>query len=197
MNNKILPVAILLLAPLSSYANPSGLYVTPMIGYTFSGTMKTDDGKKLDVKNAENYSLAIETDLEPGRIGMFLSHQRTDTQDINGNTDFTYLHFQSSLRFKPTDHLGSYFGASIGGTFIGANWSDKDLLFSAGLFGGLEYEMTDYAKIVLEGRWLANMVKSNTTTICTLPSGNETCKISIDSEILNQFQTNIGLQFSF
>ncbi|MGR5151581.1 hypothetical protein [Photobacterium swingsii] len=180
-----------------SFAHAENIYVTPTIGYSYSGSINNDSGNKVSVNNSANYNIAIETDLEPGRVGIFVSHQNTDAKDLAGETQFTYLHFQSSLRFQPTQQLESYFGASLGGTFANASWSEKEVFFSGGLFGGAEYELSKNAKIVLEGRWLGNVVKSNTTVACTLPSGNETCIVSIDSELFSQFQTNLGLQFSF
>ncbi|MDO6542363.1 outer membrane beta-barrel protein [Photobacterium sanguinicancri] len=197
LSRYIIPLSIVSCFPISSLANTEKIYVTPAIGYTYSGTMKNDAGDNISVNHAASYNIAVETDIEPGRVGFFLSHQNTDTKEVTGNSQFTYLHFQSSLRFQPTQQLKSYFGASLGGTFVNASWSEKDLFFSGGLFGGIEYEMTKNASVVLEGRWLANVVKSNTTAICTLPTGNETCKISIDSNLFSQFQTNLGMQFSF
>lgn len=194
---KILFSSLVVCLPFSTAAQTDNIYVTPTVGYSYSGSMNNESGEKVSVNNAANYNLTIETDLEPGRVGMLLSHQNTDTKNISGNTQFTYLHFQSSLRFQPTQQLDSYFGASLGGTFVNASWSEKDVFFSGGLFGGLEYALSKNAKVILEGRWLANFVKSNTTVACTLPTGDETCKVAIDSELFSQFQTNLGVQFAF
>ncbi|MGF1876968.1 hypothetical protein L4D77_16770 [Photobacterium frigidiphilum] len=173
------------------------VHITPFVGYTFSGDVTDENGINIQPENDLHFALSVETDVDPGRVGLFISYLPTETQDFKNDTSFTYLHFQSSLRFELIPKIDTYFGASLGGTFVDADWSDNSLLFSAGLFGGVEYKLHKNAKIVFETRWLANFVDSNTSSICTLPTGDETCKIHVDSKLLSQFQTNLGLRSTF
>jgi len=173
------------------------VYVTPYIGYTFSNQIKDENGIKLQPENDPHFAIAVETNVEPGRVGLFLSHQPTEMKGLEGDGSFTYLHFQSSLRYEAMTKLDAFFGASLGTTFVDGDWSENSVLFSGGLFGGAEYKMNKNAKIVFEGRWLANFIDSHTTAICHLPTGNQTCHIIVDSKILSQVQTNIGVSFSF
>ncbi|MDX1301658.1 hypothetical protein [Photobacterium sp.] len=173
------------------------LYITPYIGYTFSNQITDENGIKIQPENDQHFALAVETNIESGRVGLFLSHQPTEMRGFERDSSFTYLHFQSSLRYDVVTELSAFFGASVGATFVDADWSENSVLFSGSLFGGAEYKMNKNAKIVFEGRWLANFIDSRTTAICHLPTGNQTCHIIVDSKILSQVQTNIGISFSF
>ncbi|MCQ1058705.1 porin family protein [Photobacterium sp. DNB23_23_1] len=173
------------------------IYVTPYIGYTFSSSIKDDNGVNIEPENDPHYAISIETDLDKGRVGLFVSHQPTDYETFSNSGSFTYVHFQSSLRFDTFERFDTFVGASIGTTIIDADWSDQDLVFSGGFLGGVEYKFTPHFSLLLEGRWLANLMESDTTTVCNLPEGNQTCNIKVNSEWLTQFQTNLGFTYAF
>ncbi|WEM41054.1 hypothetical protein PTW35_10410 [Photobacterium sp. DA100] len=178
-------------------ASANTIYVTPYVGYTFSNSVTDDNGTQIAPDDDPHYAISIETDLDNGRVGLFVSHLPTGYENFSNSGSFTYVHFQSSLRFNTFEHFDTYLGASIGTTIVDADWSDQDLVFSGGFLGGLEYKFTPNFSVLLEGRWLANLMESDTTTICHLPEGNQTCKISVDSEWLTQFQTNLGFTYAF
>ncbi|WP_237156947.1 hypothetical protein [Photobacterium rosenbergii] len=181
----------------SHSATANTIYVTPYVGYTFSNGITDDNGIEIEPESDPHYAISIETDLDQGRVGLFVSHQPTDYETFSNSGSLTYVHFQSSLRFDTFTHFDTYLGASIGTTIIDADWSDKDMVFSGGFLGGVEYKFTPNFSVLLEGRWLANLMDGDTTTICNLPEGNQTCSIRVDSEWLTQFQTNLGFTFSF
>lgn len=174
----------------------STIYVTPYLGYSFSNSITEENGTKIAVEDDLHYALGIETDLSPGRVGLFISHQPNNAPNFDDGS-FTYVHFQSSLQFKPFQKFETYFGASLGTTIVDADWTDDDLLWSGGLQGGASYRIADNLDFILEARWIANLIDSDTTTRCTLPTGTETCNIKISSKWLSQFQTNIGMRYSF
>ena len=181
----------------SHSATANTIYVTPYVGYTFSNSIKDDNGTKIEPENDPHYAISIETDLDKGRVGLFVSHQPTDYETFSGSGSFTYVHFQSTLRFEAFQHFNTFAGASIGTTIVDADWSDQDLVFSGSFLGGLEYKFSPNFSVLFEGRWLVNLMESDTTTICNLPEGNQTCNIKVNSEWLTQFQTNLGFTFSF
>ena len=173
-------------------------YITPYVGYSFSSSLSSEeDGVKIRTENDPHYAIAIETNLAPGRVGLFISHQPNEYKELEGDGSFTYVHFQSAIHYDTATWVDGYFGASLGTTIIDANWTSDDLVFSGSLFGGGAFHVADHVKIVLEGRWLANFIDSNTSAICQFPSGEETCRIRIDSKWLSQFQTNVGITYSF
>ncbi|MGR5147247.1 hypothetical protein ACQKP8_11970 [Photobacterium alginatilyticum] len=173
------------------------IYLTPYIGYSFSNQITDENGIEIRPESDPHAAIAIETDMDLGRVGLFVSHQPNEYRDIEGNGSFTYVHLQSSLRFDALTHWDSFFGASLGATIVDAEWSKDDLLFSAGLQGGLEYHINNNTRLVFEARWLANLIDGDTSAVCQLPTGSQTCLISIDSEWLSQLQTNVGVTFSF
>ncbi|MGF1687021.1 porin family protein [Photobacterium japonica] len=174
----------------------STVYITPYLGYSLSNSVTDESGIKINTDNDAHYALGLETDLYNGRAGLFVSHQPHSVENF-GDGSFTYTHFQSSLRFETFERLDTYFGASMGATIVDADWTDSDLFFSAGLQGGAEYHLTDNLFLVFEARWLANLIDSDSIANCTLPTGTESCNIKIDSKWLSQFQTNVGITFSF
>lgn len=173
------------------------IYVTPYIGYTFSNNIRDENQLNIDIDNDIHYALGLETDFENGRVGLFISHQKNEASPFSDDGTLTYVHMQSALHYQLQHRLNSFIGASIGTTILDVDWSDSDLVFSAGIHGGMTYQLADNFAVVFEARWLANLIDSDTSTICTLPTGNETCNVSIDSEWLTQFQTNLGLTYSF
>jgi len=175
----------------------SNFHLTPYVGYSFSNQITDENDINIRIDDDPHIALGFDTDMGLGRVGLFVSHQPNEARDIQGDGSFTYVHFQSSIRYETFNSVDTFFGASLGTTIVDANWTDDDLFFSGGVFGGAEYRINNSTRIVFEGRWLANLVDSNTSTICQLPTGDETCRISIDSEWLTQFQTNIGITFSF
>lgn len=173
------------------------IYVTPYVGYTFSNSITDDNGVNIEPENDPHYAMAIETDLDKGRVGLFVSHQPTDYETFTDSGSLTYVHFQSSLRFETFQHFNTFAGASIGATIVDADWSDQDLVFSGSFLGGLEYKISQNFSVLFEGRWLVNLMESDTTTICNLPEGNQTCNIRVNSEWMTQFQTNLGFTYAF
>jgi|GEM_PF-777752 len=173
------------------------IYLTPYVGYSFSDRITDENGIEIRTESDPHIALTLETDMDLGRVGLFVSHQPNEYTDIQGDGSFTYVHLQSAIRYNTFTLWDSFFGASLGGTIVDAEWSKDDLLFSAGLLGGIEYHINSSTRLVFEARWLANLIDGDTSAICQLPTGAQTCLISIDSEWLTQFQTNVGITFSF
>lgn len=196
MKKHLLLLATTLLLPSVAAAN-NNVYITPYIGYSFTNGLSDVNGINVEAEDDVHYAVGLMTDLYNGRTGLYLSHQPTDFANITGSGSLTYAHLQSALYWETFNKATTYFGASLGATIIDADWSTDDLLFSAGLFGGIEFHLTQNLAVNLEGRWLASLVDSDTTTRCTLPTGEQDCNIRIDSEWMNQIQTNLGITYSF
>lgn len=83
MNNKANMMALIALFSVSSvYASPE-IIITTMVGYTGGGSVEDQDGKTYDMKPSENYTFAIETPLDKGRIGFFYSNQSSELEKLN------------------------------------------------------------------------------------------------------------------
>lgn len=180
-----------------SAAEENSFYVTPYIGYSFSESVTDENGAKVRVKNDPHVALALETDMDQGRVGLFLSHQPSEVKGIQGDGSLTYVHFQSAMRYQSSPRVDALFGLSLGTTVSQVDWIDEDLLFSAGVFTGAEYKLSHNTRLVFEARWLASRVDGQSKSSCQLQSSGENCQIRLDSEWLSQWQTNLGLTFSF
>ncbi|WP_036798153.1 outer membrane beta-barrel protein [Photobacterium marinum] len=195
-------VATLLCTTLTAFVSPqvqsdNTFYFTPYVGYAFTSNITDENGNAIRIEDDPHIAFSLDTDMGAGRIGLFISHQPNEAENIQGDGSFTYFQFQSSLRFDVNPSFDSFFGASVGTTISESDWTSNDLLFSGGFFGGAEYKINSNTKLVLEARWLANLIDSNTNAICTLPTGDETCRIKIESDWISQLQTNIGITYSF
>lgn len=178
-------------------AADNSFYVTPYLGYSFSESLTGENGTKVRVKDDPHVALALETDMDQGRVGLFVSHQPTEVKDIQGDGSLTYVHFQSAVRYQSYPKVDTLFGLSLGTTVSQVDWIDEDLLFSAGVFTGAEYKLSHHTRLVFEARWLTNRVDGKSTRDCRFQGSGESCQIHLDSEWLSQWQTNLGLTISF
>lgn len=187
-------LGLLILAPLPSFAQ---IHITPSIGYASGGEIEDTEGEIYDLKGNTAYSLAIETDYDAGRIGLFYSNQSNDIKGLNQDSNMHYLHFQSALDYQLTKNITSFIGLSIGGSYSDVDWVDDNLYFSAGAFGGFQYHVTKNLALQLEGRWLGTAVDSDFDSTCVSTPDKNSCVIKYKSSWLNQLQANVGLRFSF
>ncbi|UXI02530.1 hypothetical protein [Photobacterium sp. TY1-4] len=199
---KVLPLAsvigLLMLTTLSPHAAAeNAVYVTPYFGYSFSESASDENGSRVRVQDDPHLALALETDMDNGRVGLFISHQPTEMKGIQGDGSLTYVHFQSAVRYQTYPQVDTIFGLSLGTTVSQVDWLDEDLLFSAGVFTGAEYKISHNTRLVFEARWLANRLDGQSKRDCQLQSSGADCQIRFDSEWLSQWQTNLGLSISF
>lgn len=197
MNQKLLSLAVAI-ASFSSGALAQ-VYVTPLIGYGMGGTFEDEEGNDADIDNALAYGIAIETDVEKGRLGLLYSQQDSDVT-INGlNLDSTvrYLHFQSAVFSEYRENWAAYLGLSLGGTQIDIQRVDTEYKFSAGVYTGLEYRFTESFALQGQIRYLGTLVDSDSISYCEGNSSSTSCQFFFKSDWMSQFQANLGFTFSF
>lgn len=187
---------LLLLVAGSSAA--AEIHVTPWVGYTLGGSVENQDGDDFDLEGSSNLGVSVETDLEKGRIGMFYTRQATQVDEANLDSEMHYLHFQSSIYYPLNNQFSSYLGLGLGGSYVDADWVDDKLGFSASIFGGFEYQISDSLALNGQARWLGTVVDNDTTGVCNLPSsGSDSCVIQFKTSWMNQFSTNVGITWRF
>ncbi|WP_117233281.1 porin family protein [Vibrio maerlii] len=194
MKQPLLPALIALAFTPLTHAE---IFVTPSIGYTIGGEVSDQFDNNYDIKGAESYGIALETTLSNGRIGLFYSTQSSDVEEIKASVSTHYLHFQSSLYYPLERGFSGLFGLGIGASYIDAKWVDDNVGFSASIFGGLAYKINDTLSLQGQLRWLGTVVDNDTTSICNLPTQDQSCLIRFDTDWMNQFQTNLGLTYRF
>ncbi|WP_082957126.1 MULTISPECIES: outer membrane protein [unclassified Vibrio] len=195
MNKKTL--SLLLLACSYPAVTQAEVYITPMVGYGMGGSFDTEDGNEYDIDRNVNYNLAIETNVDAGRLGLFYSQQNSSIESIDRDTSLRYIHFQSAVYYPSPDNWSPYLGLSLGGTQIDIQGADSDYKFSLGVYGGLEYKITDNFAFQGQLRYLGTLVDSDSITLCQSSSTSNTCKIAFSGNWMNQLQANAGFTFSF
>lgn len=174
------------------------IHVTPWVGYTLGGNVENQEGDDFDLEGSSSLGVSIETDLQGGRVGLFYVRQATQVEDANLDSDIHYLHIQSSVYYPVDEHFSSYLGLGLGGSYIDAEWVDDKLGFSASIFGGIAYQLTDSISLNGQVRWLGTVVDNDTTGVCNLPSnGSDSCIVQFKTSWMNQFSTNLGLTWRF
>jgi len=197
MNATTLIPLTLVLSTMSLAANAE-VYLSPWVGYTVGGSVEDQDQRELDLKGSEGFALSIETDFDTGRLGLFYATQNTDVESVNASTAIHYLHFQSSVYYPIEDKFSSYLGIGLGGSYIDADWVNKELGFSASIFGGFEYSLSDTVALNTQLRWLGTVVDNDTSGVCNLPTtGDSSCIIKFKTDWMNQFSANLGLTIRF
>ena len=197
MNNKANMIALVALISASNlYAAPE-IIITPMIGYTSGGSVEDQDGNTYDMEGSENFTFAIETPLEKGRIGFFYSNQSSELETLNLSSSIQYLHFQSSIYYPASSALSGYLGLGLGASYVDVGWAKDKYGLSTSIFGGLEYKVSDRLALNTQVRWLGTVVDNDTSGVCNVPSNGQDCIIRFDTDWMNQFQANVGLSFTF
>ncbi|WP_261895304.1 porin family protein [Vibrio cyclitrophicus] len=197
MNNNVNMMALIAFFSVSGvYASPE-IIITPMVGYTGGGSVEDQDGKTFDMEGSENFTFAIETPLEKGRIGFFYSNQSSELESLDLSSSIQYLHFQSSIYYPASPMLSGYLGLGLGASYVDVDWAKDKYGFSTSIFGGLEYKFSDRLALNTQVRWLGTVVDNDTSGVCYIPSTGQECIIRFDTDWMNQFQANVGLSFTF
>ncbi|CAM2791405.1 outer membrane protein [Vibrio rarus] len=195
MNKKVL--SLLLFACSYSVASHAEVYITPMVGYGMGGSFETDANQKFDSDSAMNYNLAVETNIDQGRLGLFYSQQDSSIKDLDRDISLRYLQFQSAVYYPVHSNVNSYLGLGVGGTQVDIQGASSDYKFSLSVYGGLEYEITDNFALQGQLRYLGTLVDSDSVTLCNSNSSGQTCNLAFAGSWLSQLQANVGFTFSF
>ncbi|NRF28706.1 outer membrane beta-barrel protein [Vibrio coralliilyticus] len=197
MNSKNLSLFCSILLTFSSPAL-ADIYLTPWFGFTAGGEVENQDQQKYDLEGSESFALSAEMTLDKGRIGLFYANQNTDVETVNLSSTMHYLHFQSSIYYPAEESLYGYLGIGLGGSYIDADWVTDEFGFSASIFGGFEYLLTEHFALNTQLRWLGTVVDNDTSGVCNLPTSQEgSCLIKFKTDWMNQFSANLGLTWRF
>ncbi|GEM79940.1 outer membrane beta-barrel protein [Vibrio superstes] len=195
MNRKTL--TLLVLACSYPAVSQAEIYITPMVGYSMGGSFDTEENGSFDIKEAVNYNIAIETNVDAGRLGLLYSQQDSSIEDVNLDTTLRYLHFQSAIFYPSGEKWNSYIGLSLGGTQIDVQGASNEYKFSAGIYGGVEYKFTDSFALQGQVRYLGTLVDGDSITVCNSSSDGTSCKYAFSGDWMSQVQANLGFRFSF
>ncbi|NLS11496.1 porin family protein [Vibrio sp. SM6] len=139
-----------------------------MVGVTAGGDVKDDNDERYDIKAGVNLSIAIETPMDKGRIGLYLASQRNKTERIDTKTKLHILQFQSSVVYPLKNGFRSYVGLGLGGGYLDAPWVDNHWGFSGSAFTGIEYPISETVSFNSQLRWLGVSVDDNANTAVSM-----------------------------
>lgn len=188
---------LILLLTTSRYVS-ADIALTGYYGQTASQKASTELGTAIDINDDNNYALSIEKHLDSAKFGLFYSNLTSDQRGAaQYQFDMDYYMFQSAVVLPATEKLSSYLGAQLGVNRTETNFTDSDSFFAMGLYGGLEYAITQQFLILGEIRWLGTILNNSSSTSCEAESEGNQCDFYFDGELLNQYQFNIGLMYRF
>ncbi|GAL25367.1 hypothetical protein JCM19239_6287 [Vibrio variabilis] len=190
-------IILFVVSTLWSVSSYSNVIVTPFIGYTFGGEAEDGEGKRYDISPSANAALAVEFPFRNGRMGVYYSRQDSSLDTLNLDSTIQYLQFQSSAEYILTDKTTGFVGAGLGASHTSGEWTKSHTGFAASIFGGMEYHLTKNFSFNGQVRWQGTVVSSDSVSICTLPTDDQSCFIGFKTKWMNQFQTQVGLTMRF
>ncbi|SFC68914.1 outer membrane beta-barrel protein [Pseudoalteromonas denitrificans] len=188
-----------LLISFTPYSNAK-IIIGGAVGQSFSQRLETIESQKIEIKDDTHFNLTIEKSITDAKYGLFYSKMSTQLKNQQDKKlDFNYLLFQSAIDFPVAKNVSGYFGAQLGINKIKPNWQDSDTYFAAGLYGGVEYHLTQATRVLFETRWLSTIVDNNSKTTCDVANKttDTNCLWHLDGDLLNQFQTSVGVSYRF
>ena len=183
----------------------NGFEVTPLVGYRFGGDFEANDETSItsNVKLSEeiNYGLLFAWDFDRKRQGEFLINhynsqfsQAVDPLTSNNNIAVTYAHIGGNVPISD-GYLPVYITGGVGLTHLSPEDSllDDETRFSMNIGIATKIPVSEHLSLRFGGRVYATFFNSDSTIFCN----EETCAISISSDLWVQSEVNAGLTFTF
>ena len=199
---RVLALTAGLLYALSPSGLPAadGVEFMPFFGYRAGGSFDEEiSGRRLDLEDHGNWGFAVSKPASSTtRYELLYSHQETrlsdraDPDDVF-DLDIHYLHLGGTVdvnheRFIP------YVSGGIGMTHLrpGRSGFSDETRLSLSLGGGLKWYPTERLGIRLEMRGYGTLLETSGSLFC-----DGGCQLELSSDLLPQFETNLGLIFRF
>jgi opacity protein-like surface antigen len=202
---QLLAVLLLLSASPVSLLADSGLEFTPFTGQRFGGSFELDNHyNNLDLDSSTDWGFTISrVASNSARYEFLYSHQDSslaDTTDPNNafGLDIHYLHLGGTVDVYSLDYyqekITPYISGGLGMTFMNPSnrGYEDETRFSLSVGGGLKWYPTQRLGIRFEMRGYSTLIDSNETLFC-----DPGCTLQVEGDAFPQFETNLGLIFSF
>ena len=189
----------------SNSTHAADFELTPLLGYTFGGSVEDSDTEdSYDFNDSENYGfiLGLRDDSKAGDAfyEFLYSHQPTylklDDTEFSGNkqldVDINYFHLGGRFG-TDTERVNPFVAAGIGVTYFDLNGGDSETKFSFSIGGGVMVPLSKHISLRFEGRGFGTVFDSNSAVFC---EDNE-CLIKVKGDLLWQFTGFSGVVFSF
>ena len=179
--------------------------VTPLLGYTFGGSIKdseTDDSFDFDDSVSYGVILGLRDESKKGSAfyEILYSHQPTylkvDDKALfekdHLDVDINYFHFGG--RFGTDGEMVNPFVvAGVGVTYFDVKGGDSETKFSFSIGGGVIVPLSDRISLRFEGRGFGTVLDNDSSAFCV----NNQCLVDLKGEVLWQYTGFSGLAFSF
>jgi opacity protein-like surface antigen len=183
----------------------SSLEFTPFAGQRFGGSFELDNHySSLDLDSSTDWGFTISrTASDFARYEFLYSHQdssladKTDPNNAFG-LDVHYLHLGGTVDVYSLDYsqekITPYITGGLGMTIMNPSHQDyeDETRFSLSVGGGLKWYPTQRLGIRFEMRGYSTLIDSRETLYC-----DPGCNLTIEGDAFPQFETNLGLIFSF
>jgi opacity protein-like surface antigen len=183
----------------------SDLEFTPFTGHRNSSSFELGNRYNgLDLDSTADWGFTISrTASDSTRYEFLYSHQDAslaDSTDPNNafGLDVHYLHLGgtvdvNTLNYK-REKITPYITGGLGMAFLNPSQKgyDDETHFSLSVGGGLKWYPTERLGIRFEMRGYSTLVDSNETLSC-----DPGCNLQVEGDAYPQFETNLGLIFSF
>jgi hypothetical protein len=179
--------------------------ITPLVGYRFGGEFDLNNAtlSNSSVKLSEDvdYGLLLAWKFDPKRQGEFLvSHynsnfsQSFDPAASNHNIAITYAHLGGNVPISEGD-FPVYITGGLGLTHLSPEDAllDSETRFSMNVGIATKIPVSENISFRFGGRVYATFFNSDSTIFCN----EETCAISISSDLWVQSEVNAGITFTF
>ena len=183
--------------------------VTPYYGWRMEGSFDNIDVggvSSLEIKDASAYGLILSFNVDPhGQVDVQYSDERTEIEAHGGALGGTTLfdldveNWQVGGTYawsEPEKPVRGYVGFSVGLTRFEPQDSafDGHSEFAFSFYGGARIRLAKHLGLRLQGQWIATRISSNSDVFC---SSAGFCYVTVDGELLDQFETAAGLTIKF
>ena len=179
--------------------------LTPYAGYRIGGQTNAEDGA-LDFEDAASVGASLEYVARPGgRVGLLYSRQAThvtvrpfsvgEPESTLGMT-IQWVQLTGSTDVGGTGAVRPYVVASLGGSYLdpGPSEAESDWNAAGTVGAGLRGALADRLRARLEARLLGTFIDASSRVFCSLPGA---CAVSVNGELLTQFDVSLGLSVAF
>lgn len=184
---------------------PRTIELTPYVGYRIAGNVHAEDAT-LAFDDGASVGASLEYVARPGgRVGLLYARQSTtavvrptavtEPGSALGLT-IQWAQLTASTDVGAARGVDAYVVASVGGAYLDPDPTDAEGDWSpAGTVGaGLRRAVADRFRARLEGRLLGTVLDASSRVFCSLPGA---CAVSLNGEILTQFDVSLGLSLAF
>jgi len=189
----------------SGASQAANFEVTPIIGYTFGGSLKDSDTEEsLKFGDSESYGLILglrdETKAGGGFYELLFLHQKNhvkiDDSIFPGgdhlDVDINYLHFGGRYGSEG-EVVNPFVVAGVGATFFDPDEGGSITKFSFSIGGGANIPLSKHISLRLEGRGFGTIFDSNSAVFCE----DHECRVRVKGDLLWQFTAFSGIVFNF